>query len=76
MAAVLVVFLSAMVIAYALVGLATVNVWRPVSHGKAHEEGHPERVVPGVVGRTRKRRCSEAVHQPPVSGRVRCLRRR
>ena len=76
MAAVLVVFLSAMVIAYALVGLATVNVWRPVSHGEGHEEDRPERVVPGVVGRTRKRRCSEAVHQPPVSDRARCLRRR
>lgn len=45
MAAFLVVYLSAMVIAYALVAMATVNVWRPVSHRQGRLEDRPERVA-------------------------------
>ena len=77
MAAVLVVFLSAMVIAYALVALATVKMWRPVPHREGHDEDRPEQLVDGEGGRTRKHRCSEAAHRYPVrSSRVRCSHRR
>ncbi len=76
MAAVLMVFLSAMVIAYAIVALATVNVWRSVPHGGGRHQDHPERVVSGAAGGTRKRRCSEPAHRSPMRGGARCLRRR
>ena len=52
MAAILVVFLPAMVIAYATVGLATVNVWRLVSAGESRFEDPPERAASGPPSRT------------------------
>ena len=77
----LVVLLSAMVIAYALVALATVNLWRLVPRGEeGSDEDRPERVVPGgTLGRRGgKRRCPEAGHRPPTrrGGRARCSHRR
>lgn len=72
MTVVLVVFLSAMVIAYALVALATVKIWRSVPHS----EDHPERLVGGRGGRTSKHRCSEAANRSPARGRVRRSHRR
>ena len=75
----LVVFLSAMVIAYALVALATVNLWRLVPRGEeGNDEDRPKRVMPGgTLGMTRKRRCPEAAHRPPTrGGRARCSHRR
>jgi len=49
----LVVFLSAMVTAYALVALATVNLWCLVPRSEdANDEDRPERAVPGeALGR-------------------------
>ena len=48
-----VVFLSAMVTAYALVALATVNLWCLVPRSEdANDEDRPERAVPGeALGR-------------------------
>jgi hypothetical protein len=76
MVAVLVVFLSVMVIAYALVALATVKIWRFVPHCEVHDEDRPERLVDGGGGRTSKHRCSEAAHRSPARGRVRRSHRR
>lgn len=78
MTAVLVVFLSAMVISYALVALATVKIWRPIPHSEDHDENRPERLVGRGGGRTSKQRCSEAAHRSPARSRVRrshCRRR-
>ena len=77
MAAILVVLLSTMVIAYALVALATVQIWRPVAHREGDGDEWPERLVDEGDARTRKHRCSEAAHRSPVrSSRVHCSRRR
>src|SRR3712207_3015462 len=67
MAAFLLACLSAMVIAYALVALTTVNLWRLVPRGEdGNGADRPKRAVPGeALGRTRKRRCPEAAHRPP-----------
>ena len=75
MAAFLVVFLTAMAIAYATVALATVNVWRLASGGESRREDRPERVAPGPVGETRSR-CSGSAHRSPAGVRARCSHRR
>ncbi len=75
MAAFLVVYLSAMVIAYALVAMATVNVWRPVSHRQGRLEDRPERVAARLVGKKR-RRCFGSTRRSPARGRARCSHRR
>src|SRR3712207_745532 len=54
MSALLMAFLSMMTVVYALVALATVNVWRPVSRGEGRLEDRPERVVYETAGTTRK----------------------
>ena len=75
----LVVFLSAMVIAYFLVALATVNLWRLVLRSEdGNDQDRPKRVVPGeTFSRTRKRRCPEATHRLLTrSRRARCPHRR
>ena len=74
MTAILVVFLSAMVIAYALVALATVKIWRPVPHSEDHYEDRPEWLVDRGGGRKSKHRCSS--YRSPARGRVRCSHRR
>lgn len=66
-------FLSAMAVAYALVALATINVWRPQI--ESYHEGRPERVVAGPAGGTRKRRCFGSARRPPERGRARCSHR-
>jgi hypothetical protein len=79
MAAFLLAFLSAMAIAYFLVALATVKLWRLVPRGEdSNGENRPERTVPGgALGRKRKRRCPEAAPLPPTRGdRARCSHRR
>ena len=78
MSAFLVAFLSMMAVAYALVAVATVKVWRPLSRGEGRLEDRLERVVPTeALGRTRKRRCPEAAHRAPTrGGRARCSHRR
>ena len=77
MSAFLIAFLSMMVIAYALVAVATVNVWRPVSRGEGRLEARPERVVYETAGATRKRRCPRSVRRPPrARGAARCPHRR
>ncbi len=65
MVAILVVILSAMVIAHALVPLAKIKIWRPVPHREGHDEDRPERLVDGGDGRIRKKyRCSDAAPGP------------
>ena len=77
MAAFLLVFLTAMVIAYALVALATVKVWSAVTYGEGRRhEDRPERIVSEAAGGTRKGRCPEPARRPPMRGGARCLRRR
>ena len=77
MAAFLMVFLTAMVIAYALVAVATVKVWGTVTYGEGRRhEDRPERSVSEADGGTRKRRCSEPARRPPMRGGAQCLRRR
>ena len=79
MAAFLLAFLSAMAIAYFLVALATVKLWRLVPSGEdGNGEDRPERAVPAeALGRTRKRRCPQAAPRPPTRGdRARCSHRR
>ena len=66
MSALLIAFLSMMAVAYALVAVATVKVWRPVPRGEGRLEDRPERAVPAeALGKTRKRRCPEAAPRPP-----------
>jgi len=67
---------TAMVIAYALVALATVKVWGAVTYGEGRHEDRPERIVSEAAGGTRKRRCPRSVRRPPMRGGARCLRRR
>ena len=76
MAAFLVAILSMMAVAYALVALATVNVWRPVSRGEGRLEDRPERVVYETAGGTRRRRCFRSVRRPRARGGARCPHRR
>jgi hypothetical protein len=73
MAAFLMVFLTAMVIAYALVAVATVKVWSAVTYGEGRHEDRPERIVSEAAGGTRKRRCPEPARRPPcAAGRDAC----
>jgi len=73
MAAFLMVFLTAMVIAYALVALATVKVWSAVTYGEGRHEDRPDWIVSEAAGGTRKRRCSEPARRPPcAAGRDAC----
>ena len=77
MAAILMMLLSAMVIAYALVALATVQMWRLVPHREGNGDERRERLVDKGGAMTRKHRCSEAAHRSPVrSSRVHCSHRR
>jgi hypothetical protein len=76
MSAFLIVFLSMMAVAYALVAVATVKVWRPVSRGEGRLEDRPERVVYETAGATRKRRCPRSVRRPRERGGARCPHRR
>lgn len=69
MAAVLVVFLSAMVITYTLVALATVKIWRPVPHREDHDEDHPERLVDReAVGQASTAAREPLIAPPRVAG--------
>jgi hypothetical protein len=77
MSAFLIAFLSMMAVAYALVAVATVNVWRPVSRGEGRLEDRPVRVVYETAGATRKRRCPKSVRRRPrARGGARCSPRR
>ena len=78
MAAVFVVLLSTMVLAYALVALATVQIWRLAPHREGDDDEWPERLVDEGGARTRRHRCSEAAHRSPVrsSSRAHCSHRR
>ncbi len=76
MTTILVMFLSVMVIAYALVALATVKIWRLVPHREDHDEDRPERLVDRGDGRTSKHRCSEATYRSPARSGVRRSHRR
>ena len=77
MAAFLIAFLSMMAVAYALVAVATVNVWRPVSRGEGRLEDRSERVVYETAGATRKRRCPRSARRRPrARGGARCPHRR
>ncbi len=77
MAAILIMLLSAMVIAYALIALATVQMWRLVPHREGNGDEWAERLADEGDARTRKRRCSEAAHRSHVrSSRVHCSHRR
>ena len=78
MSAFLIAFLSMMAVAYALVAVATVNVWRPVSsRGEGRLEDLPERLVYETALATRKRRCPRSVRRRPrARGGARCPHRR
>ena len=77
MSAFLIAFLSMMAVAYALVAVATVKVWRPVSRYEGRLEDRPERVVYETASATRTRRCPRSVRRRPrARGGARCPRRR
>jgi hypothetical protein len=77
MTAFLIAFLSMMAVAYALVAVATVKVWRPVSRGEGRLEDRPERVVYETTGTTRKRRCPRSARRRlRARGGARCPHRR
>ena len=76
MSAFLIAFLSMMAVAYALVAVATVKVWHPVSRGEGRLEDRPERVVYETAGATRKRRCPGYVRRLRARGGARCPHRR
>jgi hypothetical protein len=75
MSAFLIAFLSMMAVAYALVAVATVKVWRPVSRGEGPLEDRPVLVVYETTGTTRKRRCFRSVRRLRARGGARCPRR-
>ena len=75
-AAFLVAFLSAMVVAYTLVALATINVWRAVPQDASHHGDHPRRVADEATGTKRGRRCPQAARWSPARGRARCPQHR
>ena len=76
MSALLIAFLSMMAVAYALVAVATVKVWRPVPRGEGRLEDRPERAVYETAGATRKRRCPRSVRRPRTRSGARCPHRR
>ncbi len=76
MSAFLIAFLSMMAVAYALVAVATVKVWRPVSRGEGRLEDRPERVLYEAAGDTSKRRCFRSADRARTRGGARCPHRR
>ena len=76
MAAFLVVVLSALGVAYALVALATVKVWRVTPDGEGRSEDRLRRIAPEAADVRRGRRCLRSVWRSRARGGARCPQHR